>query len=384
MADPRYDRLAANLVGYSCAVTPGDNVLIEVFDTPERMSRALVRAVAAAGGRPFLTLKSNALMRDLFLAASEEQMRLCGQIEAYRLEHMQAYIGVRGHPNVSEWGDVPSDKMNLYRRHWWGSAHMDVRVNNTRWVVLRWPSPSFAQQAQMSSEAFEDFFFDVCNLDYAHMSRAMEPLRVLMEATDRVRLLAPGTDVSFSIKGIPAVSCDGRNNIPDGEVFTAPVRNSVEGRIQFNTPTLYQGVTHEDVCLHFRQGRIVEASSSNDEHLETLLDSDEGARYVGEFAIGFNPHITRPMRDILFDEKIAGSIHLTPGKAYEDADNGNRSNIHWDLVLRMTPEVGGGEIYFDERLIRKDGRFVLPELEGLNPENLVSPDAVAPSPVPSE
>jgi aminopeptidase len=238
-------------------------------------------------------------------------------------------------------------------------------------VILRWPSPNMAQQAQMSTEAFEDFYFDVCTLDYARMSRAMQPLRELMEATDKVRLVAPGTDLTFSIRGIPAVACDGHQNIPDGEVFTAPRRTSAQGTIAFNSPTIYEGTTHENVRLTFREGRIVEATSSNPGHLDAVLGTDEGARYLGEFAIGFNPHVTKPMKDILFDEKIAGSIHLTPGACYDDASNGNKSRIHWDLVLRMTADVGGGEIYFDDRLIRKDGLFVVPELLPLNPENLL-------------
>jgi aminopeptidase len=228
-----------------------------------------------------------------------------------------------------------------------------------------------AQLAQMSTEAFEDFYFRVCTMDYSRMAVAMRPLVDLMQRTDRVRLVAPGTDLGFSIRDIPAIPCDGKMNIPDGEVFTAPVRDSVEGVIAFNAPTIYQGVSHEGVTLHFERGRIVKSSSSNPGHLEQVLDSDEGARSVGEFAIGFNPHVRRPMKDILFDEKIAGSIHFTPGQAYEEADNGNRSQIHWDLVLMMDPEHGGGEVWFDDTLVRKDGEFVLDELRSLNPAALL-------------
>ncbi len=371
MADPRYDQLADVLVNYSCALQAGEAILIEAFDVPDDFTRSLIRTAHAAGGLPLVALRSNAVMRDLMLCASDEQMRLIGEVDAYRMSKVQAYIGARGHPNISEWSDVPPEKMQLYQSLWWQPAHRDLRVEKTRWVVLRWPSPSMAQQAEMSSEQFEDFYFRVCTMDYARMSRALQPLKELMERTDRVRLTAPGTDLSFSIRDIPAVACDGDRNIPDGEVFTAPVRDSIEGEIAFNTETIYQGVTHRDIRLKFSKGRVVAAESSDSTHLNTVLDTDVGARYVGEFAIGFNPHITEPMKDILFDEKIAGSIHLTPGNAYNSADNGNKSDIHWDMVLRMTPETGGGEIYFDDRLIRKDGRFVLPELENLNPERLI-------------
>ena len=372
MTDPRYDQLADVLVNYSCAVQAGEAVLIEVFDIPVAFVRSLIRRVDEAGGRPLVSLRSMAVMRDLMLCSSDEQMRLIGEVDAYRMSRVQAYIAARGNPNISEWADVPPEKVKRYQNLWWQPAHRDLRVEKTRWVVIRWPSPSMAQQAEMSTEQFEDFYFRVCTMDYARMSRAMKPLKELMERTDRVRLVAPGTDLEFSIRGISAVACDGGRNIPDGEVFTAPVRDSIQGTIHFNMPSIYLGVTHRDVCLTFRDGRVVEAQGSDPAHLESVLETDEGARYVGEFAIGFNPYITEPMKDTLFDEKMAGSIHLTPGNAYKNADNGNKSDIHWDLVLQMTPETGGGEIYFDDRLVRRDGRFVLPELEDLNPERLTA------------
>lgn len=371
MADPRYARLAELLIRYSCAVGPGDKVLIDSNDGPYEMVRALIRAADAAGGVPLVVLHSKAVWRDLILCASEEQMRLMGEAEKLLMSEVQAYVGIRADPNSSEWSDLPPEKIRIYRRLAWAPVHRDVRVPRTRWVVLRWPNPAMAQEARMSTERFEDFYFEVCTMDYARMSRAMEPLRELLEKADEVRLTAPDTDLRFSVRGIPAVACDGRNNIPDGEVFTAPVKDSVEGHVRFNTPTIYEGVTHRDVRLVFREGRIVEATSSAPDHLDAVLSTDEGARYLGEFAIAFNPYIRRPMLDILFDEKIAGSVHLTPGNAYDDAWNGNRSDIHWDLVLRMEPELGGGEISFDGRLIRKDGRFVIPELADLNPERLM-------------
>jgi aminopeptidase len=370
MHDPRFVALAEQLVRHSCTLAPGEKVLIEAFDTPPDFVRAVVRAVSAAGALPLVTLRSHQVMRELMLAATEEQMRTLGEADAFAMAQVQAYIGIRGNPNTSELGDVPAERRALYQRLWWVPVHRDIRVPKTKWVVLRWPDPSMAQSAGMSTEAFENFFFRVCTLDYARLSRAMVPLRELMARTDRVRLVAPGTDLRFSIKEIPAICCDGRNNIPDGEVFTAPVRESVNGTIRFNTPTVYHGVGMDWVELRLENGRVVDASSSDTRALHDLIDVDEGARYFGEFAIAVNPFITQPMRDILFDEKIAGSLHLALGNAYDDAWNGNSSQIHWDLILRQMPEHGGGEIYFDERLIRKDGLFVIPELEGLNPERL--------------
>ncbi|MGE5783291.1 MAG: aminopeptidase [Myxococcales bacterium] len=370
MLDPRAQKLAALLVNYSCAVQPGENVLLEASDVPDEFVAAVVRAIAEAGGRPFVLRKSVAVNRALMWFGSEEQWQLIADLERAQMEKMQCYIGARGNLNVSELSDVPTEKQKIYEKTVWQQVHHEVRVKKTRWVVLRWPNPAMAQLAEMSTEAFEDFYFDVCTLDYAKMSRAMRPLQALMQRTDRVRLIGPGTDLRFSIRDIPAVCCDGKVNIPDGEVFTAPVRDSLQGTIQFNSPTIYRGVTHHDVRLVFRDGAIVEASSSDTKALNTVLDSDAGARHVGEFAIGFNPYCVRPMKDILFDEKISGSIHLTPGACYDEASNGNQSSIHWDLVLRQSADAGGGELWFDDVLIRKDGLFVVPELNGLNPDQL--------------
>jgi len=368
--DPRYVKLAGTLIEYSVDLRKGEKVLIEAIEVPTAFTQCLIRAVYDRGGTPVVLLKDLSVQRELLLGAEEDQFRLIGASEKLLIENVQGYVGVRGSANISELGDVPASRMKLYDSEIWRPVHIERRVPNTKWVVLRWPSPSMAQLSEMSTEAFADFFFQVCTMDYARMSRAMTPLKDLMEATDRVRLVAPGTELEFSIKGIPAIRCDGRRNIPDGEVYTAPVRDSINGTIAYNTPTIYQGVTHENVRFKFESGKIVDSSSSNSEHLNQVLDTDDGSRYVGEFAIGFNPYITRPMKDILFDEKIAGSIHLTPGNAYKEADNGNASQVHWDLVLMMDPLAGGGEIYFDGELVRKDGLFVVDQLQGLNPDQL--------------
>jgi aminopeptidase len=283
---------------------------------------------------------------------------------------MQAYIAVRGTHNIYEHSDVPPDCTKLATAAL--KPALNWRVSKTRWVILRWPTEALAQQAVRSTEDFESFFFRVCTLDYARMTPGMTALKALMERTDRVEIEGPGVNLRFSIKGIPAVPCGGQCNIPDGEVFTAPVKDSVEGEIAFNASTVYQGVAFEKVRLVFKAGKIVEASSaSNNDRLQKILDSDAGARYVGEFALGFNPHVLEPMRDILFDEKIAGSFHFTPGQAYEEADNGNRSQVHWDLVSIQRPEYGGGVIRFDGKIIRRDGLFLPLPLRKLNPDYLL-------------
>ena len=297
-------------------------------------------------------------------------MKVWSDYDNYQMEKMQAYISVRGGTNVNELSDVPDDKMKRYSSLYTHPVHFETRVKKTKWVVLRYPSPSMAQLAGMSTEAFEDFYFNVCTLDYGKMSQAMDALKDLMDKTDHVRITGAGTDLSFSIKGVGSVKCAGEMNIPDGEVYSAPVRDSINGTLSYNAPSPYNGFTFENVKLVFQNGKIVEATANDTERINQIFDTDEGARYVGEFAIGVNPFIKEPMKDILFDEKIDGSFHFTPGQCYDDAFNGNHSAIHWDLVCIQRPEYGGGEIWFDGVLIRKDGRFVLPELEPLNPENL--------------
>jgi len=371
MKDTRLARLAEVLTSHSTRLRKGEKVLIEAYDVPDLFVTELVAAVVRRGAVPLVETKNNRVLRELYRHLDDRGFKLWGDIEKYRMLKMDAYIGVRGSHNISEMSDVPGPQMRRLQKFIFQPVHHEIRVAKTKWVVLRYPTASMAQQAGMSSEAFESFYFDVCTMDYGRMSRAMRKLRQRMQRTDRVRLLGQDTDLQFSIKRIPAIACGGEFNIPDGECFTAPVKTSVNGVLHFNTPTIYQGVTFSDVRLEFRNGRIVRATADKSERLNEILDTDAGARYVGEFAIGFNPYITRPMLDILFDEKIAGSFHFTPGNAYENADNGNRSQVHWDLVMIQTPEYGGGEIWFDGTLIRKDGRFITPDLQALNPENLL-------------
>lgn len=333
---------------------------------------ALIREAKAAGGSPFVQLKDDRLIRELCLCYSEEEMQRMADFELYRLRQMDAFIGIRGFTNISELADVPPDQLRRIRKLYLHPVHLQERNQHTKWVAVRWPTQAMAQRAEMSTEAFEEFFFTACNVDYAKMEAAMEGLVDLMRETDQVRICGPGdTDISFSIRGMPTCKYAGRHNVPDGELFTAPVRYSINGRIRYNVPSSYYGTTFTNVCFDFEDGRIVEATSSETVKLNRILDQDPGARYVGEFAFGFNPMITRPMRDGLFDEKMRGTIHLTPGNAYQECDNGNRSSIHWDLILDQTAPRGGGEIYFDGVLIRKDGRFVLDELQELNPDHLV-------------
>ncbi len=371
MHDPRLKRLAQVLVNDSCRVQPGECVMLRVKGGQTALACALVDAVFEAGGHPFLRMEDSVAMRSVIRGANEQTMRLWEAQDNALFGAMQAFISIDASHNSAEHSDIPPQQMRLWSKLYSQTVYGQTVTESTRWVLCGYPTAAAAQAAGMSTEAFEDLFFGVCCLDYRKMSAAMDPLADLMAATDRVRIAGPGTDLTFSIQDLPVIKCDGQNNIPDGEIYTAPVRDSANGEITYNTPSLYHGKAFESVRFVFRDGRIIEATGSDAAGINEILDTDEGARYLGEFALGVNPLLTRPMRDTLFDEKIAGSFHLTPGKAYESCDNGNRSAIHWDLVCRQESACGGGEIWFDGVLVRKDGRFVLPQLAGLNPENLM-------------
>ena len=364
MQDARFDKLAKLLVEYSTRLKRGETVLIESFDIPDEMTIALIRAVRKAGAIPFTQIQHARISREVARKANERQLNLIATHELARMKKMDAYIALRGSNNIAELSDVPVEQMKLVAKKM--RPVQDQRVQKTKWVVLRWPTPSMAQLAGMSTEAFEDFYFEVCTLDYRKLQPGMKALKALMEKTNRVEIKGPGTDLRFSMKGIPAVICGGDRNIPDGEVFSCPIKDSVQGHVAFNAPTIYQSIPFDGIRLEFRDGKIVDATSNQTGKLNKILDSDAGARYIGEFSLGFNPHILHPMRDILFDEKIAGSFHFTPGQAYEEADNGNRSQVHWDMVNIQRPDYGGGEIYFDGKLIRRDGEFLPKQLRSLN------------------
>jgi aminopeptidase len=366
--DARVTKLAEVFADHSCRLGPDDRVLVHAFDIPDEAVAEFVRVFQSRKAQVVVRSERSLVRRQLMREMTEANAHTISAIEKYEMEQMTAYVALRGGSNYAEMADVPGATQSMWAKVYGKPVVFETRVAKTKWCVTRWPSSGMAQQANMPTAAFEDFFFSVCTVDYARMAKAAEPLADIMGRTDKVRLVGPGTDLAFSIAGIGAIPCSGEKNIPDGECFSSPVKDSVNGVVQYNTVSLHQGAEFKDIRFEVKNGKIVQATAGDQTaRLNEILDADEGARYFGEWSLGYNPQVLHPMKDTLFDEKIAGSFHLTPGSAYEgEADNGNRSSEHWDLVCIQRPDYGGGEIYFDGRLIRKDGRFVLPELEGLN------------------
>lgn len=370
MVDERIKKLAHGLVNYSVSLKEGESVLIDIKGTDSYpLANEIVKEVYKIGGLPFVKISDSQIESTIIKSAKPELFEKMKKQDLEQMKQMDAYISIRASNNISNLVNVSKDQMEKYELLYQNDV-LNQRVDHTKWVILRFPNDSMAQLAYMNTEEFEDFYFDVCNLDYKKMDIAMEKLEALMSKTDKVHIKGPGTDLTFSIKGMGAIRCAGQYNIPDGEVYSAPIRDSVNGKVSYNVLSTYRNFTFSNIVLEFKDGKIINATSNDTKKINEIFDIDEGARYIGEFSLGVNPYITKPMNDILFDEKIAGSFHFTPGRAYEDMNNGNVSAIHWDLVCIQTPEYGGGEIYFDDVLIRKDGKFVIPELEPLNPENL--------------
>lgn len=366
MIDPRMRKLARQVMEYSVSLKPGEKVLIDIWDKAEDMAVALVEAAHELGAYPFVNLQSMMVNRSLMMHCCEESMEAWYDYEVNRMKAMDAYVVVRKQDNIYEYADVPEQNRMIYNRYY-GLLHNGERIQHTKWCVLRYPNASMAQLSGMSTEEFEDFYFKTCCIDYRKLNEIAGALNRLAAKTDKVRIVAPDTDLTFSVKGMCQLeSLCGIFNLPCGETGMMVVPGTANGTIHYNIPSAYQGHVFTDIRFTLKDGVIVEASSSDTPAMNRILDTDENARKIGEFSIGFNPLITKPILDTLFDEKMAMSLHFTPGNS-----GNNPSAIHWDIVQSHSPETGGGEIWFDDVLIRKDGVFVVEELLALNPENMI-------------
>jgi aminopeptidase len=382
--DLRDRELARTIVHYSLGVQPGERVLLDFRGVATLdLLRETVEAVTVAGGVPFPLVGDDSISARFLKSAREEQVESWGAVHETLMHEMHAYVRVNGTDNPFDTADLSDEARRWEREHYMSRVHLKLRVPKKKWVVLRYPGNSMAQQARMSRDAFADLYYRVCNFDYERFSRAMDRLKALMERTDSVRLTARDTDVTLSIRGIGVVKCDGRLNLPDGEVFTAPVRDSVEGVVTYNAGALYAGTAHDWIRLTFEKGKVVGIEASNDvAKVEQTLATDAGASYLGEFSFGLHPHLHDAIRDTLFDEKIYGSFHTALGQCYDTAANGNRSAVHWDLVCIQTEKYGGGDVWFDGELVRRNGHWVHPDLRDvLSLEALTAEGEREPAPV---
>ncbi|MCP3741422.1 aminopeptidase [Rossellomorea sp. BNER] len=371
MKDPRIQKIANLLVNHSIKVQPNEHVLVQTNTEIEiGVVREIIKEIHKAGGFVHIDLREATVTRQLVLGGTKEQFNILAEWEVERMAKMDGYINLRSPVNTSELSDIPTEKLELYAKTY--GKFQSEAIYKTKWVTTRFPNASMAQEAGMSTEAFEDFYFDICTVDYKKLSKAMEPLKDYMEKAKVVEIKGPETDLSFSIENMGVIKGDGTDNIPDGELYTAPIRDSVNGTITFNTPSSFNGFTFDNISLTFAKGKVVKATANHSERLNEILHTDEGASYIGEFALAFNPKVKVPMNNTLFDEKIDGSFHIALGSCFDEADNGNKSAIHWDLISIQRQDYGGGEIYFDGQLIRKDGRFVSPQLEGLNSDKVLA------------
>ncbi|MDO4963057.1 MAG: aminopeptidase [bacterium] len=366
MMDERIKKLSKTIVDYSIKIKENDRVLIQYeSDFCKPLVIQLIKDIISRKAIPSTKLIDNEITSLILENSTSKAIDEMVKVKTFEVNNYDAFIRICYTENEYE-----DNKISKETRKELGLKSQDIddiRINKRKWVLLNYPSLIDAYKAHMKYEDFYNFSMDVMNVDYESMNDKIKPLKDLMEKTDKVRITGPGTDITFSIKGLPAIPCCGTCNIPDGELYTAPIKKSVNGVITYNTPSPYHGNIFNNIKLEFKDGKIINCTTTeHNEKLKEIFDTDEGARYIGEFSLGFNPMITKPMGDILYDEKIMGSLHFTPGRCYEDCDNGNISSIHWDLVLIQTEEYGGGEVYFDDVLIRKNGLFVLEELKQLN------------------
>lgn len=362
-----WEKLANILLDHSLELKANDKLIIETIVEAKDLNKEILIQANKRGVYAELNLSDD----DYKSLLLENKNNNIDNLEVFTNHDINKYkdidgvIAIRGFKNEFSAVDVDPILMQDIQRK---RMKLSEVIMSKKWILINYPTHAMAQKAKMSYDKYVEFCNQAMCSDYKAMRKNLLPLKELFNKTDKVHITSPGTNITFSIKGIDTVICSGENNIPDGEVFTAPVKESVNGVIKYNTYSIQQNKRWDNIELTFENGKIVKSTCDNasEDELSKLFDIDDGARYTGEFSIGVNNNIKNPIGDILYDEKIGGSFHLTPGVAYEDANNGNKSSLHWDLVLIQNESFGGGEIYFDDVLIRKDGKFVIEELLSLN------------------
>lgn len=355
--DERIINIAKTVTKYSINVQKGEKVLIKASIDSKELVMELVKDIYELGGYPYVRLCDEEIERCIYEGATKELFQIGFSWDEKMYDEIDCYIMIRSIDNDAELSEIDSNK--ILQNAIVGQKITDKVIQNKKWCLLQWPTKGTAQNLKMSYDKCVDYMFNACTADYNEISLIGNKLRKIMLKTDRVKILKEGTNLEFSIKNCEVAVTAGKYNLPDGEVATAPVINSLNGYITFNTKSIYNGTLFSNVKLTFKNGKIININADNDiKNLEKIFDTDYGSRYIGEFAFGLNPLTTKVIGIALYDEKIKGSIHIAAGKSLPGlCDNGNRSAIHWDLVQIHTKEHGGGKIYFDDRIIMEDGVF---------------------------
>ena len=354
--DARWKQLGKLLVDWSVKVKPGEKVMIamgEVDSFP--LVRGVYEAVIRAGGFPQVQFLSESLRHQLLKFGGAEQLSRVPDMEAYGMDWADAYIGLRGASNLHEHDDIPAEKLSLNQRAM--GTVSTLRWQKTRWCLVRVPNAAFAQQAETDEETITEMFFNSCLLDWKTEAAKWRRWAQQLNHGSTVRVIGKETDLQFSAAGRTWLAADGRNNMPDGEIMTAPVEGSMDGEIFFDFPGVLSGRLVHDIRLRFEKGRLVKATSStNQDFLARVLATDAGARIVGEFAMGTNMAVDRFCKDILIDEKIGGTIHIALGRSYPACGGTNTSAIHWDIVKDIR---GEGTVFVDDVPVLRNGKFLL-------------------------
>jgi aminopeptidase len=368
MADLRVDKLAEMLVKYSVAVRKGDKVAIQGEFSAEPLLKAIYAKVLQAGGNPFLIISPDGIDEIFYRYASEEQLKHIPPPTKLILETYDVRIVIGADSNTKELNSVDPAKMVMRQAARSGimKTYLErAAKGELRWTYALFPTNAYAQDAEMGLAEYEDFVYSACLGDindpigyWQHFSARQQKIIEWLKGKKQIHITAPETDLNLSVEGRTFVNCDGHENVPDGEVFTGPVEESVNGHVYFSYPSIESGREISSIRLWFNNGKVVKATAEkNEDFLLKTLDTDAGSRQVGEFAFGTSPGITRFTRQILFDEKINGSFHMALGASYPETGGKNQSAIHWDMICDMRQ---GGQVTVDGQLFYKNGEFVIP------------------------
>ncbi len=367
MSKTIWEKYADVLVDYSTNVQKGDIVIIRSEAQAQPLIKAVYEAVLKKGAYPITKLSIEGLSEIYFKTATDEQLEYIDPFIKYEYDHADKFISIDAPYNTKNLTRLPSEKLakrSSATRPLSDKLLQRAAEGSLSWVICNFPTNALAQEGKMSLSEYEEFLFNACYLntddpvaEWKKIGEKQQKIADYLNTTSKVRYVGEKTDITFSTAGRKWISCCGLNNFPDGEIFTSPVEDSAEGEIFFDFPQIYRGNEAQNVYLKLEKGKVIEAhADKGEEFLLKMINQDEGARFVGEVAIGTNEMIQDITGNILFDEKIGGAIHMALGASYPETGGKNTSGLHWDLIKNMK---NGGKIYADDKLIYENGKFII-------------------------